>query len=563
MMRKVSLVTAASVVAVIFFVWTMLPPRPERVAVTADPGLQRRTVGGAYHVHSTRSDGAGSKTTIAAAASRAGLHFVILTDHGDGTRLADAPEYLHGVLCIDAVEISTDGGHYVAIGMDQAPYPLGGAPSAVVEDVRRFGGFGVAAHPDSPRAELAWSDWTVPIDGIEWLSADTEWRDESRGALARALVGYAFRPGAALASMLDRPHTTLARWDSLSATRPVVGLAAHDAHGGIGRGVEEEGGARRSALRRIPSYEGSFRTFSNRVVLDAPLTGDAAADAGRVLEAIKHGRVFTVVDAVATPGFLDASGSDGVSTGPMGSVFRTTGASGSIAAAVSLPPRARLFQSSSGRESEISVTAESGQRIRLEGIRGAVRLEVRVPGAPGTPQVPWIVGNPIYFLPPLTAPVSPVADGARTEALLNAAWHVEKDPSSTATVNASNGRVRIDYMLGAGTRASQFAALVSDLPAAGEPFAAICLRASSSRPARVSIQLRYPTEGRPRWGTSVYVDPTPRDVVVAVGRMRPLDRQTGQTPDGGPTALLLVVDLTNARPGDSNTIQVEEVALIR
>ena len=561
MMRKVLFVTAAIVVAVIFFVWTILPPRPERVAVTADPGLQRRTVGGAYHVHSTRSDGAGNKTTIAAAASRAGLHFVILTDHGDGTRRADAPEYLHGVLCIDAVEISTDGGHYVAIDMDQAPYPLGGEPSAVVEDVRRLGGFGVAAHPDSPRAELAWSDWTVPIDAIEWLSADTEWRDESRGVLARALLGYAIRPGAALASMLDRPHTTLARWDALSATRPVVGLAAHDAHGGIGRGVEE-GGARRAALGGIPSYEGSFRTFSNRVVLDAPLTGDAPADARRVLDAIKHGRVFTVVDAVATPGFLEASGSDGVSTGAMGSVFRTTGGSGSVAAAVSLPAGARLFQSTSGRESEIPLTG-SGQAIALEGIRGAVRLEVRVPGAPGTPPVPWMVGNPIYFLTPLAEPVSAVVDAAGTVAPLNGAWHAEKDPSSTATVKASNGRVTFDYTLGAGPRASQFVALVSDMPAAGEPFAAIRLRASSSRPARVSIQLRYPAEGRPRWGTSVYVDSTPRDLVVAVDRMRPLDRQTGMAPESGPTALLLVVDLTNARPGDSNTIQVEEVALIR
>ena len=168
MMRKVLLLTAAITVAVIFFVWIVLPPRPESVprGATVDLDVQRRTIGGAYHVHSTKSDGAGDKNSIAAAASRAGLQFVVLTDHGDGTRPADPPEYFHGVLCIDAVEISTNGGHYVAIGMDQSPYPLGGEPSAVVEDVRRLGGFGIAAHPDSPRAELAWSDWTVPIDGI-------------------------------------------------------------------------------------------------------------------------------------------------------------------------------------------------------------------------------------------------------------------------------------------------------------------------------------------------------------------------------------------------------------
>ena len=36
--------------------------------------------------------------------------------------------------------------------------------------------------PVSPRPELAWSDWSAPIDGLEWLNADSEWRDEGRWA---------------------------------------------------------------------------------------------------------------------------------------------------------------------------------------------------------------------------------------------------------------------------------------------------------------------------------------------------------------------------------------------
>lgn len=565
MMRKVLLLTAAITVAVIFFVWIVLPPRPESVprGATVDPDVQRRTIGGAYHVHSTKSDGAGDKNSIAAAASRAGLQFVVLTDHGDGTRPADPPEYLHGVLCIDAVEISTNGGHYVAIGMDQAPYPLGGEPSAVVEDVRRLGGFGIAAHPDSPRAELAWSDWTVPIDGIEWLNADSEWRDEGRDALARALVGYPIRPGPALSSMLDRPVATLRRWDALASTRPIVGLAAHDAHGGIGRGVEE-GGARRAALAGVPSYEGSFKTFSNRVVLDAPLSGDAADDARRVLDAIEHGRVFTVVDAVATPGFLSVTGSDGASSGLMGSVFRTSAGSGSVSVAVSLPVGARLFGLNGGRESEIPLTGHGGQTISREGIRGAVRFEVRVPGAPGTPPVPWLVGNPIYFLPPLEGPVEPPATAAATDVPVSAGWHIEKDPSSTATTTVSDGGVRFDYTLGTGNRASQFAALVSEVPAAPEEVFGLRLTASSSRPGRVSVQLRYSARGGARWGTSFYVDSSSRDLALPFDRMRPLDGQTGAAPDLRPgTALLLVVDLTNARPGDSNTLHVSDVRFYR
>ncbi len=135
--------------------------------------LESRTVAGAYHVHTSRSDGAADTDQVAAAAARAGLQFVIFTDHGDGMRPPDPPVYRHGVLCIDAVEISTDGGHYVALDMPAAPYPLGGAASAVVEDVTRLGGFGIAAHPDSPKPPLHWREAAAPIDGIEWLNADS------------------------------------------------------------------------------------------------------------------------------------------------------------------------------------------------------------------------------------------------------------------------------------------------------------------------------------------------------------------------------------------------------
>ena len=188
-MRKALMMTAAVLAAVIFFLLVSLPPRPRLVQV-ADAALAQRTIAGAYHVHSVRSDGSGNRETIAAAAARAGLKFVIITDHGDGTRVPDAPAYIAGVLCIDAVEISTTGGHYVALGLGPAPYPLGGQAAAVVEDVARLGGFGFAAHPDSTRTELAWSDWTLPFDGIEWVNADSEWRNETRPRLARVVFDY-------------------------------------------------------------------------------------------------------------------------------------------------------------------------------------------------------------------------------------------------------------------------------------------------------------------------------------------------------------------------------------
>ena len=61
---------------------------------------------------------------------------------------------------MDGVEVSTNQGHYVALGCRAAPYPLGGDADAVAEDVARLGGFGIAAHPFSRRPELAWQTGT-------------------------------------------------------------------------------------------------------------------------------------------------------------------------------------------------------------------------------------------------------------------------------------------------------------------------------------------------------------------------------------------------------------------
>lgn len=562
-MRKALISTAAVLAAVIFLLLGTLPPRPRAVSWAGDPELARRTIAGAYHVHTTRSDGAGDRAAVASAAARAGLKFVIITDHGDGTRVPEPPAYIDSVLCLDGVEISTNGGHYVALGMGATPYPLGGEASAVVEDVARFGGFGFAAHPDSARPELAWTDWTVPVDGLEWLSADSEWRDESRARLARAVIDYSVRPGPALASMLDRPVATLNRWDALTARRPVLAIASHDAHGGIGRGAEQ-GGTLRAVLRGVPSYEASFRSFSTRVILDRPPGGDAAADARQVLDAIRRGRMFTVIDAVATPGAVDFRGWQGAEGFANPSQMGSTLPPGPsvVSVDVSLPSGAEMVLIGDG--GEFRKTSNGHHVNGIETASGAVRVEVRVPGAPGTPPVPWLVTNPIYFLRPVSSGVTPSTDSAIVPLSPDVPWHLEKDPGSTGTLSASAGVVSLDYTLRPGDRASQFVALVAELRGRPGSFRTIVFTASAAHPTRVSVQLRYPNGGGERWGRSVYLDSTPRDVVVDLDDLLLADRQTRSAPASpAATALLFVVDLTNASPGEANTISIKRIGFGR
>src|SRR5438874_13804427 len=148
-MKRLALLAALVVAALALLVVLTIPPRRTALDDAFDG-----TVPGVIHVHTSRSDGLGSPDEVAAAAARAGLKFVVFTDHGDATRTPDPPMYRSGVLCLDGVEVSTKGGHYVALDMPASPYPLHGEARDVVEDVRRLGGFGIAAHPDSPKPQL-------------------------------------------------------------------------------------------------------------------------------------------------------------------------------------------------------------------------------------------------------------------------------------------------------------------------------------------------------------------------------------------------------------------------
>jgi len=563
--RALAALLAASVVlgvlALIVFLIFFLPSRPVRLDPSAWQDVARRTVAGAYHVHTSRSDGAADTDHVAQAAARAGLQFIILTDHGDGMRAPDPPVYRHGVLCIDAVEISTDGGHYVAIDMPAAPYPLGGAPSAVVEDVARLGGFGVAAHPDSPKPELAWRDSTAPVDGIEWLSADTEWRNESRRSLTRAALGYLFRPGPALATLLDRP-STLSRWDALVRTRRVVALAAHDAHGGIGRAAEEG----RRFVADVPSYEASFRTFAIRVPMDHPWSGEAVSDARALVASIRSGRVFTTIDALASPGLLEFYAQTPNGRIQMGSaaeagtaaqlivrVLAPSGAQVLIVDDSMLRRRGGLFAIGASRRVAPDGTQEL--HAQLGAGEGAFRVEVNVPSAPGTPPVPWLISNPIYFLPRSKPPVGSDMS-ASGDPIDPAAWKVEKDPGSSAVLIAGPPPV-LQFSLQGGERHSQFVALSA--PVSNRTLRFVRLRLRADRPMRVSLQLRR-ADGE-RWRRSVYVDPAARDLVVPLTGLTAVEGRDPIDPSAV-ASLLLVIDLVNALPGASGKLTVERVALL-
>jgi hypothetical protein len=566
MLRRLTIPAIVLAVAALIL-FALLPPRTQPTG--APPAS---TVRGAFHIHSNRSDGSGTVDAIAAAAARAGLQFIILTDHGDGTRPHDSPAYRNGVLTMDGVELNTTGGHLAAFGLPASPYPIAGTPGDVIEDVHRLGGFGLAAHPGSPRESLSWQGWDAPIDGLEWLNADSEWRDEPRLPIARALLTYFVRGPQSMATLLDRPARALQRWDELAATRRIVGLAGADAHARLG--LRQGGDPDTSAIHvRLPSYEASFRTFSNHVVLDGPLSGDAEADAAKVMTAIRDGRVYSVIDALATPGSLTFSATSGSQTAQIGGSLALTG-DVLLHATASAPPGTTLVLLRDGQR----VHEVTDGPLETNGGKdpGVYRIEAYTSNAHGGPAMPWLVSNPIYaglvqlpLPPPVPEPRSriPARTGeAAAEKGASDTSVVEAAPLSDPRARRFAGDPAVNWMfgLGPGTPVGQFAAVAVPVSPGLASFDRVRFRAAAAAPMRVWVQLRAPVGNTERWGRTFYADTEPRVVDLPFATFAAIGvTSSAQAPLDRVSHLLFVADTLNTLPGKGGQLTISEVGFVK
>ena len=559
------LILAASAIAIA----VLLPPQ----ARILPPGNLSIPIRGAIHVHSRRSDGSGTVEDIAAAARQAGIQFVILTDHGDGTREPEPPRYLDSVLCIDAVEISTDGGHVVALRMPRAPYPLGGEPRDVLEDIARLGGLSIAAHPGSAKPALRWLEWTAPFDGLEWLNGDSEWRDETRLSLARGLLTYPFRPPETMAALLDRPDAVLARWDALLLRRRVVAVAAADAHARLGS--VDEGGSYSppgAAILRVPSYEQMFRTFSIALP-DLTFTGDAATDAAAVIERLAAGRVYSSIDALAAPGILEFHARIDASVVPMGGEV-PTGTAVTFHVATNGPQESTIVLLKNGTELQ---AGQGSTLMRVESGEPAVyRVEVRLSGAPGSPSIPWMLSNPIYVRDTVAATATaldprgePTEFAGRYEDGFAEDWTVESSPRSQGGLDVAptvgGTQLSLRYALGGTRSESPYVALIMPAQPGLSSYDRLRFTARSTRPMRLSVQMRIPDSGAgERWHRSVYLDEMPRAITVAFDDMTPRGATTRRRPVlSSVRDILFVVDTVNTEPGAAGQIWIDDVRYAR
>lgn len=352
----------AATVLFAFLAWRARYP----VVTGAQP--PRQEVAGAYHVHSTESDGRLTPDQIAHAAAHAGLDFVVLTDHN--VAQLPAPRFVSGVLLVPGEELSTPNGHLVALGTSRALTADERAKDAIAH-VAALGGFSVLAHP--VQTKNPWRDWdaAAKADGLELYSADTMLREALHHPLSRlfpAGVSWLIRPLHALMLASAAQPDTVARLLTLSKAAPRIALCATDAHG-------------------LPwpaelAYESEFRAFVMHLpTVQRPLSPDPVIAARAVLDGLRSGQGYCGFDAIApASGFRIGAGDREVNVGDR--------------AALTLPA---VVPPTQVRISGPATLEPDGHTVRFTG-QGPVELEIwaRAPGLfGGTVWRPWIVPGPL------------------------------------------------------------------------------------------------------------------------------------------------------------------------
>lgn len=513
---------------------------------------------GAFHVHSTFSDGRGGVGEICRDARAQGLDFVVLTDHGRPNRPASAATaWRDGVLLVGASEFSLPAGHLAAAGYRVPGYVFPPEAQEAVDEVERDGGVTFLAHPLDRR--IPWSDWSVEgFTGIEILSLYQLAKKNLLYGLTLLPLQYLLSPDYALTALISYPRRELEIWDRLNRRGRHFGIYALDAHAKIPLG--------REASLHFPSYAATFRILCVYVQVERELDRDPRKAAAAVLAAIRRGRFFSVIESLAAANgfefyYLEAggrrveTGGDAVAGGTL--VLRLPFAFGTDI----------LVR----RDGEPFRVLRDNRRQTLSfpvGGPGVYRCEVSLHSGRFR-RLPWILANPVFVDRP--APKREPEPAPEPRALLNPApgfFHVEKNGRSSGTAIEETGE--------GGRPRTRFAFALEREPAAVDYWAALANRqdrdlssyrgfvfmARASRALRFWLQFRTGVaEAETAYRHSFRVDGEWRPVVVPFARFQRL-----YGPDLPPrldrvSSLFIAIDNGNALCGAKGELQLGPIGL--
>ena len=348
---------------------------------------------GNLHSHTPYSDGALYHRDLARAALKAGLDFVIVTDHN--VRVQGPEGYYTDrtsghILLLIGEEIhdltrQAQCNHLLVFGAQKELAPLASNPQDLIDSVNEAGGLCFLAHPFEIVAPaigepdtIPWNNWDVNgYCGIELWNYMSEFKGLLKSK-ADALR-YAYYPEHGIKGPFP---DTLRKWDDLLAMgRKVVAIGNSDAHGNTY--------SMGPFSRCVFPYEFLYRAVNTHILLEHNLTGDAQEDQAAIYKALRQGHCFVGYDQPhPTRGFrFTAQGEQGevcmgdeIKTGP------------GITLQAAAPTRCDMRLILHGKT--VKEVQDSTHIMHITRESGAYRIEATIPFKGKTRG--WIYSNPIY-----------------------------------------------------------------------------------------------------------------------------------------------------------------------
>ncbi|MDD3270843.1 MAG: CehA/McbA family metallohydrolase [Syntrophomonadaceae bacterium] len=341
---------------------------------------------GHVHIHSRYSDGGGKVKQIAAWAAKAGLDFIVLTDHCNLDGLYEGEEgYQSGVLVMIGMEVNDECNHYLALGVKEVVANNDLNPQAVIDEVNSQKGIGIIAHPfekGSPYYQKGrtyeWKDWSVSgFQGIEIWNYLSQFRDACTSILKS--IYLLFNPVAGLSRPCSRALNTL---DQLQARgQKVFAYGGSDAHGiriKVGR-----------IPVRVSPYYLCFKLINMHILCKRKLSGNLQLDKEQIYEALSEGRSWIACDYYQpSDGFRFELHNDNESW-PVGSSVKITA---DLKFTVKTPAPARVVLLHNGRYQEVS---QGKSHFFTDLQPGVYRVEAYLKDK--YRYRPWIYTNPIWI----------------------------------------------------------------------------------------------------------------------------------------------------------------------
>ncbi|NLI70447.1 MAG: CehA/McbA family metallohydrolase [Firmicutes bacterium] len=343
---------------------------------------------GNVHIHSTYSDGTGTIEEIIGAANRAGLDFIIITDHRTRGGAAEEGKYGH-LMVIVGVELHEKANHLLAFGTRDPIDDYTDTPQKSIDAINRQGGLSFLAHPAETGSPLVtdgaafpWKDWSVKdYTGIELWNYCSQWK---AGALSvpKILFWYFFDRDGPIKK--GPPGELIERWDKLTRERKVVAIGGTDAHAinlrlGIFKVV-------------IFPYFDLFRTINTYVMLEEKMSTNFERARDQIFDALREGRCYISMDRYGRSRLFYFGAFNPEKKAHMGSELEFREGTSLMIRAPGRKPLIKIIKDGE------QVGDRIGNNLIFKVLeRGTYRVEVYHRPRWGKPR-PWIYSNPIYIV---------------------------------------------------------------------------------------------------------------------------------------------------------------------